>query len=138
MKEDKKLLKELINALKDKNASTKYQILVDNSHYFIDQLPWDKNFEKENFMSPDFTALDIVGFPTTSIFIGINLPNYLDIHDKDGFKNLTLLNAYDNYDNQFLENLIYPKDIELIQKIGINVSMFKTALHELLGHGSGK
>ena len=127
-----------ITALKDKNASTKYQVLVDNSQYFIDQLPWDKNFEKEKFMSPDFTALDIVGFPTTSIFIGINLPNYLDIHDKDGFKNLTLLNAYDNYDNQLLENLIYPKDVELIQKMGINVSMFKTALHELLGHGSGK
>ena len=127
-----------ITALKDKNASTKYQVLVDNSQYFIDQLPWDKNFEKENFMSPDFTALDIVGFPTTSIFIGINLPNYLDIHDKDGFKNLTLLNAYDNYDNQLLQNIIFPQDIELIQKIGLNVSMFKTALHELLGHGSGK
>ena len=127
-----------IVALKDKNASIKYQILVDNSQYFIDQLPLDKNFEKEKFLSPDFTALDIVGFPTTSIFIGINLPNYLDIHDNDGFKNLTLLNAYDNYDNELLENLIFPKDIELIQKIGLKVSMLKTALHELLGHGSGK
>jgi len=127
-----------IVALKDKNASVKYQVLVDNSQYFIDQLPWDKNFEKEKFLSPDFTALDIVGFPTTSIFIGINLPNYLDIHDQDGFKNLTLLNAYDSYDIQLLENIIYPKDIELTQKIELNVSMFKTALHELLGHGSGK
>ena len=74
-----------IVALKDKNSSSKYKMLVDNAEYFISQLPWSKDFERDKFIEPDFTALDIVGFPTTVIFQGINLPNYLDIHDTDGF-----------------------------------------------------
>ena len=127
-----------IVALKNKKSSIKYKILVDNAEYFINQLPWDKNFEKDKFITPDFTALDIVGFPTTSLFVGINLPNYLDIHDTDGFKNLTLLNAYGSFNIDFLKKIINEKDVELEEKIGIKVSMFKTALHELLGHGTGK
>ena len=127
-----------IVAIKNKNSSIKYKILVDNSEYFLSQVPWDKNFEKDKFLAPDFTALDIIGFPTTSLFVGINLPNYLDIHDTDGFKNLTLLNAYDSIDKVFLKGIISQKDVDLIDKIELKTSMFKTALHELLGHGSGK
>ena len=127
-----------IVALKNKDSSVKYKTLVDNADYFISQLPWDKTFEKEQFKSPDFTALDIVGFPTTSLFVGINLPNYLDIHDTDGFKNLALLNAYDNIDENYLKKIISEEDAELEQKIGTPVYMFTTALHELLGHGTGK
>ena len=82
-----------IVALQNKNLSIKYKTLVENSDYFISQLPWSKDFEKDKFIKPDFTALDIVGFPTTCIFIGINLPNYLDVHETDGFKSLSLLNA---------------------------------------------
>ena len=127
-----------IVALQNKDSSVKYKILVDNVDYFISQLPWDKIFEKDKFITPDFTALDIVGFPTTSLFVGINLPNYLDIHDTDGFKNLSLLNAYGSFDENYLKKIISEKDVELEQKIGARVSMFKTALHELLGHGTGK
>ena len=127
-----------IVALQNKDSSLKYKTLVDNSDYIISQLPWNKDFEKDKFIKPDFTALDIVGFPTTSLFIGINLPNYLDIHDTDGFKNLTLLNAYREYDSKFLKNIIGEKDVELFEKISIKVSMFKTSLHELFGHGTGK
>ena len=127
-----------IVALKDKNSSSKYKMLVDNAEYFINQLPWSKDFERDKFIEPDFTALDIVGFPTTVIFQGINLPNYLDIHDTDGFKNLALLNSYSNYDENFLKNIICIEDVELNKKIGTKVSMLKTALHELFGHGSGK
>ena len=127
-----------IVALKDKNSSIKYKILVENSEYFISILPWDKNFEKDKFIEPDFTALDIVGFPTTNMFIGINLPNYLDIHDTDGFKNLTLLNAYRKIDINLLKNLINEEDTKILQEKDIKVSMFKTSLHELFGHGTGK
>lgn len=127
-----------IVALKNKNSSKKYKILVENAEYFVSQLPWGKNFEKNKFIEPDFTALDIVGFPTTSLFVGINLPNYLDIRDNFGFKNLTLLNAYDNYNEEFLKGIINENDVKLELKIGLKVSMLKTSLHELLGHGTGK
>ena len=127
-----------IVAIQNKNSTIKYKNLVKDSEYFLSQLPWDKNFEKDKFITPDFTALDIIGFPTTSIFVGINLPNYLDIQETDGFKNVALINAYDNYDFNFLSTILYEKDVELEKKMGTKISMFKTALHELLGHGSGK
>ncbi len=72
------------------------------------------------------------------MFIGINLPNYLDIHDTDGFKNLTLLNAYRKIDINLLKNLINEEDTKILQEKDIKVSMFKTSLHELFGHGTGK
>ena len=127
-----------IVAIQNKNSTIKYKNLVNDSEYFLSQLPWDKNFEKDKFKTPDFTALDIIGFPTTSLFVGINLPNYLDIQETDGFKNVALINAYDSYDLNFLNNILYEKDVELEKNMGIKASMFKTALHELLGHGSGK
>ena len=101
-------------------------------------MPWDKNFEKDKIITSDFTALDIIGFPTTNLFVGINLPNYLDIQETDGSKNMALINAYNSFDLNFLKTLLYEKDVELEKKMGTTISMFKTALHELLGHGSGK
>lgn len=127
-----------IVAIQNKNSTIKYKNLVNNSEYFLSQLPWDKNFEKDKFITPDFIALDIIGFPTTCLFVGINLPNYLDIHETDGFKNIALINVYDKYDYNFLKTFLYEKDVELEKKMGTKTSMFKTALHELLGHGSGK
>ena len=127
-----------IVTLQNKDESTKLGKLVDKADYFISQLPWDKNFENEKFKKPDFASLDIVGFPTTLLFDGINLPNYLDIHDKEGFKNLILANAVDKYDEQFLANIIKQEDVNIFQKYDFNVNMFNTCLHELYGHGSGK
>ena len=127
-----------IVALQNKNLSIKYKTLVENSDYFISQLPWSKDFEKDKFIKPDFTALDIVGFPTTCIFIGINLPNYLDVHETDGFKSLSLLNADLDFEEKILKSIICEKDIELYHKLSIKVSKFKTSLHELYGHGTGK
>ena len=127
-----------IVTLQNKDESTKLGKLVDKADYFISQLPWDKNFENEKFKKPDFASLDIVGFPTTLLFDGINLPNYLDIHDKEGFKNLILANAVDKYDEQFLANIIKQEDVNIFQKYDFNVNMFNICLHELYGHGSGK
>ena len=127
-----------IVALQNKDSSIKYKNLVENSDYFISKLPWNKDFENDKFIKPDFTELDIVGFPTTSIFIGICLPNYLDIYETDGFKNLSLLNADIDFEEKLLKSIISEKDIELYYKLNIKTSNFNTALHELFGHGTGK
>ena len=84
-------------AIVDKVKSEKFQKLVENSEKIIPQLPWPRSMEKENFLAPDFTTLEIICFATNSCPLGINIPNYDDIRDNEGFKNVYLSNSMASY-----------------------------------------
>jgi dipeptidyl-peptidase III len=70
---------------------------VTNSEKIIPLLPWPKEMEKEDFMAPDFTTLDVICFATNSCPLGINVPNYDDIRETEGFKNVFLNNSMGSY-----------------------------------------
>jgi dipeptidyl-peptidase-3 len=53
--------------------------------------------EKDNFMAPDFTTLDVICYGSCSCPLGINVPNYDDIREEDGFKNVFLNNSLGSY-----------------------------------------
>ena len=78
----------------DKTKSILLSNLVSNGKKFIDYLPWPNEFECEEFKKPDFTSLEVVNFASSGIPIGINIPNYDDVRENDGFKNVDLGNAY--------------------------------------------
>lgn len=80
-------------AIVDKEKSKKFQALVTNSEAVIPQLPWPKEMEKDNFLAPDFTTLEIICCATNGCPLGINIPNYDDIRQNEGFKNVYLGNA---------------------------------------------
>jgi dipeptidyl-peptidase-3 len=70
-------------------------------------------------------------------FLGINIPNYDDIRQEFGFKNVTLLNTKAPPKKEKIkftkEGIIDLYIDQFSEGVYANV-----ALHELLGHGSGK
>lgn len=126
-------------AIVDKERSKKFKHLVENAESVIATLPWPKAWEKDTFIAPDFTSLDIVSFGGDAMPKGINIPNYNEIREKEGFKNVI-------FEDNKPKNRSAWEQIEYLTK---EESLFMhehskeayrvmVAGHELFGHGSGK
>eukprot|EP00672_Neobodo_designis_P017462 CAMPEP_0174832582 /NCGR_PEP_ID=MMETSP1114-20130205/3750_1 /TAXON_ID=312471 /ORGANISM="Neobodo designis, Strain CCAP 1951/1" /LENGTH=682 /DNA_ID=CAMNT_0016066443 /DNA_START=44 /DNA_END=2092 /DNA_ORIENTATION=- len=124
-------------AVVDKEQSKRYGELVARGVDFVAQLPWGKAFEKETFSHPDFTSLEVLGFASSGVPLGICIPNYDDIR-QHGFKNVMLGNTVSaiNFDDKM--NHVTDADWALYKKHFFNAVSINVGVHELLGHGTGK
>ncbi|KAF7363442.1 Dipeptidyl peptidase 3 [Mycena sanguinolenta] len=125
-------------AIVNKQLSAKYERLVENAPHLIEGLPWGKDFEVDVFRKPDFTALEVVSFATGGIPAGINIPNYYEIRESAGFKNVSLANILAAKAPGEELTFIHPEDAELYNEWDARAFELQVANHELLGHGSGK
>ncbi|KAG8958231.1 hypothetical protein FRC00_002926 [Tulasnella sp. 408] len=125
-------------AIVDKELTKKYDRLVADASQLVKTLPWGPSFEVDTFRKPDFTALQVLTFATGGIPAGINIPNYYEVREKTGFKNVSLANILAAKAPNEEVTFIHPDDLEKYNAWDTRSFELQVANHELLGHGSGK
>jgi len=123
--------------IQNKEQTALLNNLVNNAQELLKKLDWPKEYVREALMKPDFTSLEVLTSATYRLFSGINLPNYDEIRNFEGFKNVNLANCYPTPDKK-TAHFVKDEDLDLVLKYTANGFFVKVALHELLGHGSGR
>ncbi|SED08105.1 dipeptidyl-peptidase-3 [Tenacibaculum sp. MAR_2009_124] len=137
---------ESIIQIKDFDMSKKMKVLSDNAQWFEDNSPLDPTHKKENVVGVSYKTVNIAGeagdaSPSTPI--GVNLPNNNWIRQEHGSKSVSLGNVIGSYNNaggtgRLKEFAYSQEEIDLEIKYGKLADKLHTALHEVIGHASGK
>ncbi|KAH6715961.1 peptidase family M49-domain-containing protein [Leptodontidium sp. MPI-SDFR-AT-0119] len=138
---------EAMIGIADADEIKKLKSFVDSSTTFIRQLPWAVKgvndgkgpFEKSLFEAPDFTSVHALAVCGSIVFEAANLPNYEYIRETYGFKNIVLANRLSVNNNSNLPCYwIDPSELKSFKSTTHIVRFLTTAIHELIGHGTGK
>ncbi len=137
---------ESIVQIRDLDASKKMKVISDNAQYFEDNSPIMDEHKKAKVVGITYNFINVVGesgdaSPSTPI--GVNLPNANWIRAEYGSKSVSLGNIVSAYaqasTSGFLEEFSNDSsEISFSKKYGKQASKLHTALHEVIGHASGK
>jgi len=119
--------------------------LADNAQYFENRAPWKDEYKKQGVKPPVAMAVEPVvetgDFGITTV--GVNLPNENEIHEKYGTKNFFITGSTRAFaratgSTSLEEFASSPEEVRIVKKYGEEAENLMTALHEVIGHGSGK
>ena len=137
---------ESIVEINDFVASERMKVLSENVQWFEDNSPILDEHKKENVVGVSYKVVNVAGesgdaSPSTPV--GVNLPNSNWIRAKHGSKSVSLgniINAYDKASGPgMLKEFAHDdEEISLGIKHGELADKMSTALHEVIGHASGK
>lgn len=130
----------------DQKLSKSIRDIGANAQYFEDRMPWDDRYKKQGIkpLAASFVNIVLSSGGTGPVSpIGINLPNEQIVREQHGSKSVVLNNIVDAGNKSsgqvLLDEFAYDqKEIELAKKHGTLSDNMLTALHEVLGHASGK
>ena len=129
----------------DKPVTTAMKKLADNAAYFEQKAPWDGKYKLTSFKLPVVKAVETLietgDFSVTTI--GDNLPNENEIHEKYGSKNFLFMGSKRALEQATgeaatAEFAADATEVERAVKYGTEASDLLVAMHEVIGHGSGK
>jgi dipeptidyl-peptidase-3 len=122
------------------------QALANHAQWFEDRMPWDPRFRKPDVTGVTARAIEVVvetgdSGPVTAV--GINLPNDQAIRERYGSKSVTLTNVSDAYERSTpaamrVEFSWSAEEAERATTWGGFAQELTTAMHEVIGHGSGR
>jgi dipeptidyl-peptidase-3 len=119
--------------------------IAQNAQYFEDHAPWAPQYKKQGVKPPLAKAVETV-IETGDFHVsttGDNLPNENEIREKYGSKSFLFTGSSRTLREALgfgvmEEFAASPQEIALCRKYGEEASDMMTALHEVIGHGSGK
>ena len=119
--------------------------LGENADYFEQQAPWDAKYRKQAFKAPVVKAVEtlVETGDFQVIVIGDNLPNEDAIHEKYGSKNFLFSSSTRAFNSvsghvAMAEFAATAEVAARNQRYGDEAEDLHTALHEVIGHGSGR
>ena len=137
---------ESIVEIKDFDASERMAVLAENAQFFEDNSSIMDEHKKANVVGVSYKVVNVAGesgdaSPSTPI--GVNLPNANWIRADHGSKSVSLGNIVAAYEaasgKGFLEEFVHDDAVrERMKEHGKLAAKMHTALHEVIGHASGK
>jgi dipeptidyl-peptidase-3 len=128
----------------DKPVTDAMVKLAQNAALFERAAPWAPEYKNQTFQPPVVKAVEVLietgDFHVTTI--GDNLPNENEIHEKYGTKNFLLLGSSHALSaagarmvDEFASSA---QEVQRARRYGEEADDLLTAMHEVIGHGSGK
>ena len=137
---------ENIVQIKDFEASQRMQVVAENGQWFEDNSSTDPAHKKESVVGITYNVVNVAGeagdaSPSTPI--GVNLPNANWIRAQHGSKSVSLGNIVNAYSKARSPGLLLEfahdeEEIALSKEHNELSGKMRTALHEVIGHASGK
>jgi dipeptidyl-peptidase-3 len=122
------------------------KVIAENAQWFEDHSPIPTAYKKSKVTGISYNVINVAmeaGDAAPSTPIGINLPNADWIREKHGSKSVSLNNIILAYDRAagpgaLKEFAFDAAEMERAEKYGELSDKLHTALHEVIGHASGK